>query len=95
MQLCEAIGSAGDRGAYALLAAFTEEGVRDAWGRAAHERKWFKAQAHCEVLVEWLLQPGHLPGAMEADLKRFWEALSANLPVPGTTTGDGDGDDGA
>jgi putative ATP-dependent endonuclease of OLD family len=90
-QLCAVIGSKPERGAQALLAEYTNEQVRDAWGRAAHKHKWFKSRAHGEALVEWLLQPGRLPAGMAADVQAFWEGLAAKLPLPPDADG-GDGD---
>lgn len=91
-QLCAAIGSKSERGAQALLTDYTEEQIRDAWGRAAHERSWFKPRAHCEALVTWLVQPGRLPAGMAADIQAFWDELSEKLPRPGEAD-EGDSDD--
>ena len=91
-QLCAAIGSKSEHGAQVLLADYAEEQVRDAWGRAAHERNWFKPRAHGEALVAWLIQPGRLPAGMAADIRAFWDGLSKKLPRPGEAD-EGNGED--
>jgi putative ATP-dependent endonuclease of OLD family len=90
-QLCAVIGEGPERGVQALREHYADDAVRNAWGRAAHEHKWFKPRAHGEALAEWLLQPGHLPAAMAADVRTFWDGLTAKLPLRSDDGKDSDG----